>query len=114
MQGLQDIYEELKQKNVEIIAISADSIAELEKLAEKYGYTFPLISDTELKAINTMGLRHPNGNKFDKSDIARPAMFLLDRDRKILWEEYPDNWRKRPTAEEILRNVELGYKGSGY
>jgi len=111
---LQSIVDELREKNVEIIAISADPIDRLDELVEKKGYTFPLVSDTKLKAINAIGLRHPNGSPIGDGDIARPAMFLLDQNQKIVWEEYPDNWRKRPTADDIIRNVELGYQGSGY
>lgn len=114
MQGLQSIADDLKSKNIQVLAISADSVEDLDKLAKAKGYTFPLLSDPELVAIDAVGLRHANGNPIKKSDIARPAMFLLDKNRKIVWKEYPDNWRKRPTAEKILKNVELGFAGSGY
>ena len=97
-----------------VFAVSADSEEELDKLARSKGFTFPLISDTDLVAIDSLGLRHPNGDPFGKTDIARPAMFLLDENRNILWKEYPDNWRKRPTADTILLHVEKGYSGSGY
>lgn len=114
MQGLQSIAATLKEKNVEIIAISADPLNKLDELAKDKEFSFPLVSDPDLVAINKMGLRHANGNAYKKTDIARPAMFLLSENRDILWEEYPDNWRKRPTAEEIIRNVENGGQRSGY
>lgn len=103
----------MEKQNVQIIAISADPIDKLEEIAKSKGYTFPLMSDPELKAIDAVGLRHPNGNIIEQTDIARPAMFLLDENRKIVWKEYPDNWRKRPTAEIVLKNVELGFQATG-
>lgn len=98
---------------MEVMAISADPIEKLDELVEKKGFTFPLLSDPDLVAIDAVGLRHPNGNPIEKSDIARPAMFLLDLNREILWKEYPDNWRQRPTADTIIKNVKYGTT-SGY
>lgn len=49
-------YDEFKNKNVEIIGISKDSVASHVKFAEKYGLPFILLSDPELKAISAYGV----------------------------------------------------------
>ena len=49
-------YDEFKNKNVEVIGISKDSVASHVKFAEKYDLPFILLSDTELEAIKAYGV----------------------------------------------------------
>ena len=45
------LYSKFKEKNVEVIGISKDSIASHQKFSEKYGLDFILLSDPELIVI---------------------------------------------------------------
>ncbi len=45
------LYNDYKEKNVEVIGISKDSVASHSKFAEKHGLPFILLSDPELKVI---------------------------------------------------------------
>lgn len=49
-------YNGFKEKNVEVIGISRDSVASHVKFAEKHGLPFILLSDPELKAIEPYGV----------------------------------------------------------
>ena len=49
-------YEGFKEKNVEVIGISKDSVASHKKFAEKFELPFILLSDPELIAINAYGV----------------------------------------------------------
>ena len=49
-------YTEFKNKNVEVIGISRDSVASHVKFAEKYNLPFILLADTDLEAINAYGV----------------------------------------------------------
>ncbi len=49
-------YSEFKEKGVEVIGISKDSISSHVKFAEKYGLPFVLLSDPELEAIKAYGV----------------------------------------------------------
>ena len=49
-------YAEFKNKNVEVIGISRDSVASHVKFAEKYNLPFILLADTNLEAINAYGV----------------------------------------------------------
>ena len=49
-------YSEFKNKNVEVIGISRDSVASHVKFAEKYNLPFILLSDPSLEAINDYGV----------------------------------------------------------
>lgn len=49
-------YDGFRQKNVEVIGISKDSVASHVKFAEKYSLPFILLSDPELEAIKAYGV----------------------------------------------------------
>ena len=49
-------YSEFKNKNVEVIGISRDSVASHVKFAEKYNLPFILLADPSLEAINAYGV----------------------------------------------------------
>ena len=49
-------YEAFKQKNVEVIGISRDSVASHVKFAEKYNLPFTLLADPDLVAIQAYGV----------------------------------------------------------
>ena len=90
-----------EEANIAVLAISADSPTDLEEKLLPKGIRFPLLSDTELKAIDAYGLRHENGNPFG-GDISRPAVILIDEEGRIVKKMLTENWRIRPTAEMIL------------
>ncbi|MBQ2797919.1 MAG: thioredoxin-dependent thiol peroxidase [Ruminiclostridium sp.] len=45
------LYKQFKEKNIEVIGISKDSVASHQKFAEKHGLDFILLSDPDLIAI---------------------------------------------------------------
>lgn len=49
-------YNGFKEKNVEVIGISKDSVASHVKFAEKYNLPFTLLSDSELEVIKAYGV----------------------------------------------------------
>lgn len=51
-----NLYDEFRQRNVEIIGISKDSQASHQKFAEKHGLPFILLSDPELEVIKAYGV----------------------------------------------------------
>lgn len=78
------------------MAISSGSPREATELAARLGVAFPLIADTDLsvtKAYGTMepGTAHP-----------RPATFVLDEDRAVLFRHVGANAADRPSIEDVL------------
>ena len=47
---------ELKDKNVQVVGVSKDSVASHQKFAQKYDLPFILLSDPELQAIQAYGV----------------------------------------------------------
>lgn len=73
-------------------------------MAKDQGISFPVLSDKELKVIDAYGLRH-KGASIKGTDIARPAVFIVDEAGKIKWRFLTDNWRVRVSPEDILREL---------
>ena len=84
-----------------IAAISVDTPDTSRNLAEKQGYTFPILADEKLEVIKKLDLVHPAG--FDGQDIARPAEFLLDLKGVVRWVNLTEDYKKRATAEQVLK-----------
>jgi len=96
---------------VVLLAISVDpaerSIEFIEKI-EKDGkgkVNFPLLSDVGGKTIDAYGLYDPAyaGKGFD--GIPHPAVYVLNKMRKIVWAKVEADYRKRPTITEIREGI---------
>jgi peroxiredoxin len=83
------------------VAISVDAQQVSENLRYKQGYTFPFLSDPKAEVIRRFELLHPGGGP-DGTDIARPAEFLIDRSGTVRWENFTEDTRVRPRADELL------------
>ena len=88
-----------------MLAISVDSVEDSKSAAESHGITFRLLSDGDLKTIDAYGVRHEGAHPFTGGAIARPAVFVIDRDGRIAHRHVTDNWRVRVRAEEILKQL---------
>jgi peroxiredoxin len=83
------------------VAISVDVVEVSENLRHKRGYSFPFLSDPKAEVIRRYELLHSGGGP-DGTDISRPAEFLIDRSGTVRWENFTEDIRVRPRAEELL------------
>lgn len=93
-------YEGFKEKNVEVIGISRDSVASHVKFAEKYSLPFILLSDKELEAINSYGVWQEKKMCGKVSMGVVRTTFIIDEEgviEKVMPKVKPDT-----NAEEIL------------
>lgn len=67
---------------------------------------FPLLSDPGHKIIDAYGLYDPAYAGKDFDGIPHPAVYVIDRNRKITWAKVESDYRKRPTNEEIRAALE--------
>lgn len=95
---------DFREAGAEVLAVSADSIADSLNLSNQLGIAFPLLSDSRLRAIDAFGVKHAKGRQ-GESDIARPATFLLDREGVVRWRDLTDNWRIRVRPERLLEEL---------
>ena len=77
-------------------------------MRRKAGLTFTFLSDPNLDVIRRYGLLHAAAGP-DGQDISRPAEFLVDRSGAVRWENFTEDIRVRPRAQEMLaaaRNIQ--------
>ena len=93
-------YNGFKEKNVEVIGISKDSVASHAKFAEKHGLPFILLSDPELEVIKTYGVWKEKKLYGKISMVVARTTFIIDENgiiERIMEKVKPDT-----NAAEIL------------
>jgi peroxiredoxin len=83
------------------VAISVDTPKVSADLRKRAGYTFTFLSDPNTEVIRRYDLLHRGGGP-DKTNIARPAEFLVDRDGVVRWTNFTEDIRVRARADEML------------
>jgi peroxiredoxin len=83
------------------VAISVDAPEVSRNLANKAGYTFPILSDPDAAVIRRYHILHPEGGP-DGHDIARPAEFLVDSSKIVRWTNFTEDIRVRARADQML------------
>ena len=76
-------YAAFREKNVEVIGISKDSVASHVRFAEKYGLPFVLLSDPERQAIEAYGVWQEKKMCGKVSMGVVRTTFLIDEEGKI-------------------------------
>ena len=96
-----------KNENVKLFAISVDppdmSKTFAEKIASdgKGAALFPLLSDLDHKIIDAYGLRDPTYEGQKVYGIPHPAVYVIDKQGKVVWAKIESDYKQRPTNEEI-------------
>ena len=83
------------------VGISVDSPEESRDLAQKAGYTFPILSDPKADAIRRYDLLHA-GAGINGHDVARPGEFLVDSSGTVRWVNLTENYWIRARPEQVL------------
>jgi peroxiredoxin len=81
----------------EILAVSIDPHDKAQqmrdKIADKAGMDFPLLSDPGHRVIDRYGL------------LPHPATYVIDRQGIVRWKFIEVDYKVRPTNEEVLKEV---------
>jgi peroxiredoxin len=101
LRGIQKNLDEFQAAGVRPVAISVDPPEVSAKLRKDVGYTFTFLSDTSRDAIGRYDLVHHGGDP-EGHDISRPAEFLVDQSGVVRWENFTEDIRVRPRADEML------------
>ena len=70
---------------------------------EETGLPFDILIDERRDVLRAYGVWHRIG--LDAWNIARPAVFLIDTDRRIRYSFIADQQREFPTQEEIVAEL---------
>lgn len=86
----------LDAMGAQIVGISVDPPEESRALASKLGVRFRLLGDPDLRVASAYGVA------MEGRDIAVPAVFVVRRDRAIVWKHVGETIADRPSASLVL------------
>lgn len=68
--------------------------------------TFPILSDAGHKTIDAYGLFDPAYVGKGIEGIPHPAVYILDKNRKIVWAKIESDYKVRPTNADIRAELD--------
>ncbi len=102
--SFRDRLNELKEKNVQVLGVSADDTASHKKFAEKYQLNFPLLADTDKKIIESYGVWREKEN-FGKKYMGIVRESFLINPEGIIIKHY-ENVKPETHVDEVVKDVE--------
>lgn len=90
--SLRDEFEVLKEKGVQVVGVSMDSVEAQKKFQTNYQLPFPLLADKEGKVIQAFGVPR-------RGNFASRQAFLI-REGKVAWRDLSASTAKQ--AEDVL------------
>jgi thioredoxin-dependent peroxiredoxin len=102
--SFRDANREMQKRGAVVLGVSTDSVASHQKFAEKYGLSYPLLSDTDATVSQLYGV-YGEKNMYGKKYLGvNRETFLIDKDgivRKIWHKVKPEEH-----ANEVLDTIE--------
>ena len=98
MADYRDHYTEIRAAGVDVVAVSVDPPIKSKALRRELRLPFLILSDAERRVIKHWGIYNPD----ERGGIAKPAVFVIDRDRTVQYSEIDDVATRVP-ASEIVR-----------
>jgi peroxiredoxin len=83
----------------QVFGVSTDTFFTLNAWASQQGFTFPLLSDYNKEAIRSYGVVNPD--MIGLRDIAKRAVFVIDRQGIVRHREVLEDARNEPNYEAI-------------
>jgi glutaredoxin-dependent peroxiredoxin len=90
---------------VQLVAVVAQNARAVRTYIEETGLPFDILIDERRDVLRAYGVWHRIG--LDAWNIARPAVFLIDSDRRIRYSFVGDHQREFPSKEEILAAIDV-------
>jgi len=84
-----------------MIALSADPSADGIKVATEMKLTYPILSDAQRNYLRAYGVLHP------QEGIARPSLFIINKEGKIVWKYIGMDAADRPAMNTIFGQLDV-------
>jgi peroxiredoxin Q/BCP len=98
--SIRDNYDSLLKNGIQVIGVSADSVASHQKFVTKYDLPFPLLADEDKSIIEAFGVWGPKKFMGKEYDGIHRTTFLLDEESNVKGIIEKPNTKAH--AEEIL------------
>lgn len=96
-----------KNEQAKLFAISVDPPDVSKSFADKIAsdgkgvVNFPLLADPDHKTIDAYGLRDPAYEGQKVYGIPHPAVYVINKQGKVVWGKVESDYKQRPTNVEI-------------
>jgi peroxiredoxin len=122
LKKLEDSLQLIKEKGATLIAVTPEKPENISKTIEKTNAEYPILFDEGLKIMkaydvsfevpeNTLTRYRNTGIDIEKNNgsngkyLPVPAVYIIDKESTIIYRFFEPDYRKRPTVEEILKNL---------
>jgi peroxiredoxin len=100
---LRDSMSELKKLNANVLGVSTDTFFALKAWADAQKFGFPLLSDYNRDVIPKYGVNNPD--MIGLKNIAKRAVFVIDRAGVVRYSEVLDDARNEPDYAKLKQAV---------
>jgi peroxiredoxin len=100
---LRDSMAELKKVNANVLGISTDTFFALKAWGDQQKLGFPLLSDYNREVIPAYGVNNPD--MIGLKNIAKRAVFVIDRSGVVRHREVLDDARNEPDYDKLKQAV---------
>ena len=88
-------------RGIRVVAISVDSPEINRGHRKKMGFSYTFLSDPKTETIRRYDLLHAGAGP-KRTDIARPAEFLIDPTGTVRWVNLTEDYRVRTRPQQVL------------
>jgi len=97
---LQNYYNEIKNYDAVILAVSVESAQTNIEIKDKFGLEYPMLCDVEHKVVKKYGV-------LETKDDVRPSMFIIDKDGTVRWRYIEQNGKYIANGDIIVEKLEM-------
>lgn len=108
LRGLGAVHNAMKALGGRLVAISVDPPEKSREVIRRNALPFAILSDADATVIRNYGVVHTGGGERGE-DIAIPALFLVDRDGRIVWRRVAVRIQDRPDPQEIIAVIRSNF-----
>ncbi|MCE2436603.1 MAG: peroxiredoxin family protein [Pseudomonadales bacterium] len=106
MVELNERAEDFKSLDVNVAAISYDSVEQNRTFSSEKGLAYPLLSDVGFETVKALGILNETiPGDSPAFGIAHPGVMLVDPDGKIVLKRAEESYQNRPPWDELLKAV---------
>lgn len=104
LRGLGAAATEIEKLGGRLLAVSVDSPAENQRVANQLRLPFAILSDESRKVTKAYGLLHSGGGP-GGTDIPIPAHLLIQPDGRVRWKHVSRLVQDRPHPDEVVARI---------
>ena len=100
---LQEYYPRFREAGISIVALTYDSPADQQAFVDKYGITYPFLSDIDAATVKALDILNDEYQPGDSVyGIPHPGIFVVDAGQRIVGKLFVERYALRVDAASVL------------